>query len=211
MTQLGDSREFVIVIDDDASIRRSLDNLLRSVGLQVQTYVSVEAFEKSDIPDAAVCLVLDIRMPGMSGLEFQRKLAGSFRPLPIVFLTGHGDIPMTVEAMKGGAIGFLTKPFRDQDLLEAIRTGIKHDRVQRFALANVSEIHRRFETLTPREREVMAHVVTGRLNKQIAADLNLSEITIKICRGQVMRKMEASSLVDLVRMADKLKSTARSQ
>jgi len=194
----------VVVIDDDPSIRRALDSLLRSVGLDVRTFVSVEEFERNTFPDMPTCLVLDIRMPGMSGLDFQRKLAGADRPFPIIFITGHGDIPMTVQAMKAGAIEFLAKPFRDQDLLEAIQAGLETDRTRRAELADLHELRARLSSLTPREREVMSHVATGRLNKQIAADLDVSEITIKVCRGQVMRKMQAVSFADLVRMADRL-------
>jgi len=194
----------VVVIDDDPSIRRALDSLLRSVGLDVRTFVSVEEFERNTLPDMPTCLVLDIRMPGMSGLDFQRKLAGADRPFPIIFITGHGDIPMTVQAMKAGAIEFLAKPFRDQDLLEAIQAGLETDRTRRAELADLHELRARLSSLTPREREVMSHVATGRLNKQIAADLDVSEITIKVCRGQVMRKMQAVSFADLVRMADRL-------
>jgi len=194
----------VVVIDDDPSIRRALDSLLRSVDLDVRTFVSVEEFERNTLPDMPTCLVLDIRMPGMSGLDFQRKLAGADRPFPIIFITGHGDIPMTVQAMKAGAIEFLAKPFRDQDLLEAIQAGLETDRTRRAELADLHELRARLSSLTPREREVMSHVATGRLNKQIAADLDVSEITIKVCRGQVMRKMQAVSFADLVRMADRL-------
>ena len=194
----------VVVIDDDPSIRRALDSLLRSVGLDVRTFVSVEEFERNTLPDMPTCLVLDIRMPGMSGLDFQRKLAGADRPFPIIFITGHGDIPMTVQAMKAGAIEFLAKPFRDQDLLEAIQAGLETDRTRRAELADLHELRARLSSLTPREREVMSHVATGRLNKQIAAHLDVSEITIKVCRGQVMRKMQAVSFADLVRMADRL-------
>ena len=194
----------VVVIDDDPSIRRALDSLLRSVDLDVRTFVSVEEFERNTLPDMPTCLVLDIRMPGMSGLDFQRKLAGADRPFPIIFITGHGDIPMTVQAMKAGAIEFLAKPFRDQDLLEAIQAGLETDRTRRTELADLHELRARLSSLTPREREVMSHVATGRLNKQIAADLDVSEITIKVCRGQVMRKMQAVSFADLVRMADRL-------
>lgn len=197
----------VLVIDDDPSIRRALDNLLRSTGLDVKTYPSTEAFEQDTRPDAPACLVLDVKMPGMSGLEFQKKLFESEHQLPIVFITGHGDIPMTVEAMRAGAIEFLTKPFRDKDLLDAIEKGLERNRARRRDLAMLSELRQRFAALSVREREVMSHVVTGRLNKQIAADLGVSEITVKVCRGQVMRKMKAASLAELVRLADRLRST----
>ena len=204
MTKNDGRQAIVFVIDDDVSVRRALDNLLRSVGLDVRCFASVEDFEKSDLPDIPACLVLDVRMPGMSGLDFQNKLAKSRRPLPIIFITGHGDIPMTVRAMKGGAVEFLSKPFRDQELLDAVRVGLEQAHVGQAESVQRSELERRFSALSPREREVMAHVVTGRLNKQIAADLDVSEITIKVCRGQVMRKMEAATFVELLRMADKL-------
>jgi FixJ family two-component response regulator len=204
MTTSGTIKEIVFVIDDDVSVRRAVDNLLRSVGLDVRCFSSVEQFEKSDLPDVPACLVLDVRMPGMSGLDFQDKLARSRRQLPIIFITGNGDIPMTVKAMRGGAVEFLSKPFRDQALLDAVRTALEQARAGQVDSVLLSEIERRFATLTPREREVMAHVVTGRLNKQIAGDLDVSEITIKVCRGQVMRKMGATTFVELLRMADKL-------
>jgi FixJ family two-component response regulator len=188
----------VIVIDDDPAVRESLGSLLRSVGLQPKLLASVGEFLKSGRPAGAACLVLDVRLPGRSGLDFQRDLVVANIHLPIIFITGHGDIPMSVQAMKGGAIEFLTKPFRDQELLDAINQGLAQDRAW-------LESEKAVETLTPREREVMALVVTGRLNKQIANDLGVSEITVKVHRGQVMRKMRASSLPDLARMADKLK------
>jgi FixJ family two-component response regulator len=167
----------------------------------------VSEFLAADRPEGPTCLVLDVRLPGQSGLELQRELAGAKRQLPIIFITGHGDIPMSVQAMKGGAIEFLTKPFREQDLLEAIQLGHARDRARLDQERAMAELKVRFETLTPREREVMAHVVSGRLNKQIAADLGVSEITIKVHRGQVMRKMQAPSLPDLARMADQLQLT----
>jgi FixJ family two-component response regulator len=195
----------VIVIDDDPAVRESLGSLLRSVGLQPKLLASVGEFLKSGRPAGPACLVLDVRLPGRSGLDFQRDLVVANIHLPIIFITGHGDIPMSVQAMKGGAIEFLTKPFRDQELLDAINQGLAQDRAWLESEKAVEALRTRFETLTPREREVMALVVTGRLNKQIANDLGVSEITVKVHRGQVMRKMRASSLPDLARMADKLK------
>jgi FixJ family two-component response regulator len=196
----------VIVIDDDAEIQEGLGRLLRSVRIQVKTFSSVAEFFKADLPEGPVCLVLDVRMPGQSGLDLQRELShGSKRQLPIVFITGHGDIPMTVQAMKGGAIEFLTKPLRDQDLLDAIALGHSQDRRWLENEDELSELQLCYESLSPREREVMSFVVTGRLNKQIAADLSIREVTVKVHRGQVMRKMRASSLPDLARMADKLR------
>jgi FixJ family two-component response regulator len=194
----------VFLIDDDPSVRDALDGLLRSVGLQVQSFGSAQEFLRAKLPDAPACLVLDVRLPGPSGLDFQRDLAESHSPLPIIFITGHGDIPMSVKAMKAGAVEFLTKPFRDQELLDAIQQGIERDRTRRQEAAVVAGLQERYRALTPRERDVMARVVTGRLNKQIAADLDLSEVTVKVHRGQVMRKMLAKSLADLVRMADRL-------
>ena len=197
----------VIVIDDDPGVRDSLGKLLRSAGFGVRLLGSVSEFLEADRPEGPTCLVLDVRLPGQSGLELQRELAGAKRQLPIIFITGHGDIPMSVQAMKGGAIEFLTKPFREQDLLEAIQLGHARDQARLEQERAMAELKVRFETLTPREREVMAFVVTGRLNKQIAADLGVSEITVKVHRGQVMRMMRASSLPDLARMADQLQLT----
>ena len=195
----------VIVIDDDADMRDALGRLLRSVGLQFALYGSTADFLKADLPNGPLCLVLDVRMPGQSGLDLQRELSnGARRPLPIIFVTGHGDIRMSVQAMKGGAIEFLTKPFRDQDLLDAITLGHERDHAWLEHEEELSELKHRYESLTPRERDVMGFVVTGRLNKQIAGDLGISEITVKVHRGQVMRKMHASSLPDLARMSDKL-------
>ena len=195
----------VIVVDDDPGVREALDGLLRSVGLRVKVLASVSEFLQDGRPDGPACLVLDVRLPGRSGLDLQRELTESDIQVPIVFITGHGDIPMTVQAMKGGAIGFLTKPFRDQELLDAIQEGLARDRAWLENESETSVLRARYETLSPREREVMAKVVVGRLNKQIAGDIGLSEITVKVHRSHVMRKMRASSLPDLARMADRLK------
>jgi len=198
----------VIIVDDDPAIRESLASLLRSVGLQVKALASVPEFVKEGRPQGPACLVLDVRLPGRSGLDFQRELTAANIHVPIIFITGYGDIPMYVQAIKGGAIEFLTKPFRDQDLLDAIQLGLARDRAWLEQEQAISALRARFETLTPREREVMAFVVTGRLNKQIAFDIGISEITVKVHRAQVMRKMMATSLPDLARMADKLDLTA---
>ena len=202
---MTEARSAVIIVDDDPAIRAALEDLLCSVGLDVQTFSSVPEFLKSERPDVPTCLVLDVRLPGRSGLDCQQELAESNIRLPIIFITGHGDIPMTVQAMKGGALEFLTKPFRDQDLLDAINLGLARDSARRQEEKGFGELRERFATLTPREREVMAQVVKGRLNKQTAGDLGISEITVKVHRAQVMRKMQASSLPELARMADKLK------
>src|SRR3954469_13732359 len=198
----------VIVVDDDPAIRESIGGLLRSVGLQAKLFTSVDEFLKAGRPNGPACLVLDVRLPGRSGLDFQRELAAANIRLPIIFVTGYGDIPMSVRAMKGGAIEFLTKPFRDQDLLDAIAVGHAQDRVWLNNERELTDLLIRYESLTAREREVMSFVVTGRLNKQIAADLGISEITVKVHRGQAMRKMRASSLPDLARMADQLATDA---
>jgi len=195
----------VIIIDDDSEMREALSSLVRSVGLQVKTLASVPEYFNSRLPEGPTCLVLDVRLPGQSGLDLQRELAAADMNLPIIFITGHGDIPMTVQAMKGGAVEFLTKPFRDQDLLEAIQLGLARDSSRRADENALAALRARFETLTPREREVMVEVAKGRLNKQIAGDIGISEVTVKVHRGQLMRKMQATSLPDLTRMADKLK------
>jgi FixJ family two-component response regulator len=192
------------VIDDDPSIRESLQSLLRSVGHKVRLFESTQHFLLGEAAQEASCLVLDVRLPGQSGLEFQRELAKAGVAVPIVFITGHGDIPMSVAAMKAGAVEFLTKPFRDQELLDAVQRGIALERGRRAALDELAELRQRFATLSPREREVMALVCTGQMNKQIAGALRLSEITVKVHRGKVMRKMQARTLPDLVRIADRL-------
>jgi FixJ family two-component response regulator len=201
----------VLVVDDDPQIRDSIGQLLRSLGMNTQLFASVSDFLKSDKPNAPTCLVLDVRLPGRSGLEFQRDLAAANRDLPIVFITGHGDIPMTVQAMKGGAIEFLTKPFRDQNLLEAVQAGLARDRARRASEKALAALRERFEALSPREREIMIQVTQGRLSKQIAGDIGLAEGTVKVHRSRLMRKMKANSLPELSRMADKLKLAPESQ
>ena len=194
----------VFVIDDDESMRRALANLFQSVGLRVEVFGSAPEMLQSKLPDVASCLVLDIRLPGLSGLDFQAELAKANIHIPIIFMTGHGDIPMTVRAMKGGAIDFLTKPFRDQDMLDAVVMAIERDRKRREVEKVVVNLQALFETLTSREREVLALVATGLMNKQIAAELGLAEITVKIHRGHIMKKMGARSMADLVRKAETL-------
>ena len=195
----------VLVVDDDIDLRNSLGRLLRSVGLNVELFGSVYDFLKSSSPNGPACLVLDVRLPGQSGLDFQRELASKNAQLPIIFITGHGDIPMSVQAMKGGAIEFLTKPFREQDLLEAVRLGLDRDRVRRDAEEALRALKERFETLSPREREIMIEVARGRLSKQIAGDIGISETTVKVHRSNLMRKLKLRSLTELARIADKLK------
>jgi len=192
----------VFVIDDDASVRTSLKELLESVGLRVELFESADAFLTSRPPDVASCLVLDVRLPGRSGLEFQTELAKAGIPLPIIFVTGHGDIPMTVRAMKSGAVEFLTKPFRDQDLLEAVRAAIERDRARREEEKSIAALKTRFASLTAREKEVIGFVSSGTVNKQIAAEMGISEVTVKVHRRNIMQKMNARSLAELVRMAD---------
>ena len=194
----------VFVIDDDASVRNALSNLFRSVGLRVQVFGSAPEFLQSKLADAPSCLVLDIRLPGPSGLDFQAELAKANIHIPIIFMTGHGDIPMTVQAMKAGAVDFLSKPFRDQDMLDAVATAIERDRKRREGEQVTHDLQARFESLTPREQEILALVAAGLMNKQIAAEIDLAEITVKIHRGRVMKKMGARSLADLVRMAEAL-------
>jgi len=200
-------KPIVFIIDDDFSMRESLASLMKSVGYIVETFESAHDFMQSDRPEGPSCIVLDVRLPGQSGLEFQHELVRSGYDLPIVFVSGHGDIPMSVSAMKAGAIEFLTKPFRDQDLLDSVHRGIQLDRESKKNQAALTKLQNCYETLTPREQEIMALVVRGQLNKQIAFKLNLSEVTIKAHRAQVMRKMQAKSLPDLVRFADRLNST----
>ena len=201
---MSDGEAMVFVIDDDESMREALKSLIRSVGLRVETFASAQEFLESRRPNVAACLILDVRMPGLSGLDLQRDLVERNIPIPIIFITGHGDIPMSVRAMKAGAVEFLTKPFRDQDLLDAIQQALDRDRLARSHQAETAELHHRYQSLTPRESEVFGLVVKGLLNKQIALQLGTSEITIKLHRRQVMEKMDAASLADLVRMAERL-------
>ena len=203
-------RETVFIVDDDASVREALANLMRSVGLHAQLFASAQEFLKTPQPDSPACLILDVRMPGLGGLDCQRQLTEAGFQIPIIFMTGHGDIPMSVRAMKAGAVDFLTKPFRDQDLLDTVQQAIDRDRLRRAEERDLTDLRDRFIGLTPRERDVMAWVVSGRLNKQIAGELGTSEITVKVHRGHVMRKMQADSVADLVRMAGRLGVTPRS-
>jgi FixJ family two-component response regulator len=200
----GDTRAVVYVVDDDASVRTALEDLISSIGLSARTFSSVDAFQSAQRPEVPSCLVLDVRMRGMSGLDLQAELAASGPDIPIVFITAHGDVPMSVRAMKAGAIDFLTKPFRNQDLLDAVHVALTRDAERRAVVERLHELKAQYGTLTDGERTVMTLVVAGLLNKQIAARLGLSEITIKVRRGHVMRKMQASSLPELVRMADTL-------
>jgi FixJ family two-component response regulator len=194
----------VFVIDDDASMRAAISSLIRSVGLRAEVFASVSEFLAHKRSSATSCLILDVRLPGVSGLEFQSELARANAQIPIIFITGHGDIPMTVKAMKAGAVEFLTKPFRDQDLLDAIQVALERARVKEEKERGVSELRKKFETLTPREQEVMGWIAGGLLNKQVAAEIGVTEITVKVHRGNVMRKIAAKSFADLVRMAELL-------
>lgn len=200
----------VYVVDDDSSVRRAIKRLLESVGLQVELFGSAQEFEPDKIrPNVPSCLVVDIRLPGISGLDFQQELAKANVHIPIIFVTAHGDVPMTVRAMKAGAVEFLTKPFRDQDLLDAIQLGLERDRARRQREAEIAVLHERFESLTHREREVITLVVAGKLNKQIAAEIGTAENTVKVHRSRAMEKMQAQSLADLVRMVERLQIPLR--
>jgi FixJ family two-component response regulator len=201
---MSETDGLVFIVDDDAPLRESLKNLIRSVGLRVEVFASAQEFLRSKRPDVPGCLVLDVRLQGLSGLDLQKRMADSDIEMPIIFISGHGDIPMTVQAMKAGAVEFLTKPFRDQDLLDAVQHALERDRAAREQREEIQKLRRRFESLTQREREVMGLVVTGLLNKQIAGELGTSENTVKIHRHQVMEKMAANSLAELVRMSDRL-------
>jgi len=202
---MPDANSTVLVIDDDPDLRESVGRLLRSLGQDAQLFASIPDFLESDPPDGPTCLVLDVRLPGQSGLDLQRELAAANRELPIIFITGHGDIPMSVQAMKSGAIEFLTKPFRDQELLDAIQLGLSRDRARRENQKALAALRERFESLSPREREIMVQVAHGRLSKQIAGDIGIAEATVKVHRSRLMHKMKARSLPELGRMADTLK------
>jgi FixJ family two-component response regulator len=202
---MPDANPSVLIIDDDAEFRDSVSRLLRSVGLQTEQFSSVSDFLNAAPSDDPTCLLLDIRMPGRSGLDLQRELAAANRQLPIIFITAHADIPMTVQAMKGGALEFLTKPFRDQELVDAVQAGLARDRVRRVSETSMAGLKERFDTLSSREREIMMQVTAGRLNKQIANDVGIAESTVKVHRTNLMRKMKARSLPELSRMADMLK------
>jgi len=208
---MPDANSTVLVIDDDPELRASVGRLLRSVGLDAQLFASISDFLKSSPPDGPSCLVLDVRLPGRSGLDFQRELAAANRELPIIFITGHGDIPMSVQAMKGGAIEFLTKPFRDQDLIDAIQLGLARDRARRQDEEALAALRERFESLSPREREIVIQVARGRLSKQIAGDIGIAEATVKVHRSRAMQKMKVRSLPELGRMAAKLKLVPEEQ
>jgi FixJ family two-component response regulator len=202
---MADANSTVLVVDDDPTLRESVGRLLRSLGLEAQLFASIADFLDSDPPDGPACLVLDVRLPGQSGLDFQRELAVANRELPIIFITGHGDIPMTVQAMKGGAIEFLTKPFRDQDLLDAIQLGLSRDRVRRENEKALATLRERFASLSPRERDIMIQVAHGRLSKQIAGDIGIAEATVKVHRSRAMRKMKTRTVPEFCQLAAKLK------
>ena len=204
MNARAEPQPTVFVIDDDISVREGLSALFRSVGLQAKAFASAAEFLQSKLPDSPSCMVLDVRLPGLSGLDFQSELAKANIQIPIIFITGHGDIPMTVRAMKAGAVEFLPKPFRDQDMLDAVQAGLEQDRERRKRAGDTSKLKASFDMLTPREREIMAFVTAGLMNKQIAGEIGVSEVTVKLHRGNVMRKMGAKSLAELVRMADAL-------
>jgi FixJ family two-component response regulator len=201
---MTEAASMVFVVDDDPSVRRAIKRLVESVGLKVELFASVMEFMGSSHPNVSSCLVLDIRLPGISGLDFQRELIKANNEIPTIFITAHGDIPMTVRAMKAGAVEFLTKPFRDQDLLDAIQVGLERDRARRQRQAETAVLRERFESLTPREREVLPLIVSGLLNKQVAAEIGTTEATVKVHRSQLMKKMGADSLPELVRMAEKM-------
>ena len=201
---MAEPSSIVFVVDDDPSIRRAIKRLVESVGLHVELFGSATEFINGTHPDVASCLVLDIRLPGISGLDFQRELVQAKKDIPMIFITAHGDIPMTVRAMKAGAVEFLTKPFRDQDLLDAIQVGLERDRVRRQRQAETAMLRERLESLTPREREILPLVVSGLLNKQVAAEIGATEATVKVHRSQLMKKMGADSLPELVRMTEKI-------
>jgi FixJ family two-component response regulator len=208
---MRDAKSTVVVVDDDPDLRASLARLLRSLGLETQLFETTSDFLKSKPPDGPACLILDVRLPGKSGLDLQRELAAANRELPIIFITGHGDIRMSVQAMKNGAIEFLTKPFRDQDLLDAIQLGLSRDRVRREGETAMAALRERFRSLSAREREIIVQVACGRLGKQIACDMGLTESSVKVYRSRAMRKMDAGSLPELGRMAEKLKLVADDQ